>query len=108
MSASAALSDRGQSQVDDTSLLKSWLRVLFVWVALAFVVCAIVFVPSMLRAYAVLLHFADPHATGPLLRFETHPVRSEDVSIPTPDGPLRARLYIPVGVKHPKGMVKIA
>src|ERR1700728_42737 len=107
MSASAAPSHRGKSQVDDTSLLGSWLRVLFVWAALAFVVCAIVFVPSLLRAYAVLLHFADPLATGPLLRFETHPVKTEDVSIPTPDEPLRARLYIPVGVKHPKGMVAV-
>jgi dienelactone hydrolase len=107
MSASAAPSHRGKSQVDDTSLLGSWLRVLFVWAALAFVVCAIVIVPSMLRAYAVLLHFADPNATGPWLRFETRSVRTEDVSIPTPDGTLRARLYIPVGVKHPKGMVVV-
>jgi pimeloyl-ACP methyl ester carboxylesterase len=107
MSASAAPFHRGKSQVDDTSLLGSWLRVLFVWAVLVIVVCAIVYVPSMLRAYAVLLHFADPNATGPLLRFETHPVKTEDVSIPTPDGPLRARLYIPIGVKHPKGMVAV-
>ena len=107
MSASEAPSRRGNSHVDDSSLLGSWLRVLLVWAALAFVVCAIVFVPSMLRAYAVLRHFADPNARGPLLRFETHPVRTEDVSIPTPDGSLRARIYIPVGVKHPRGMVAV-
>jgi pimeloyl-ACP methyl ester carboxylesterase len=107
MSASAVPSHRGKSHIDDSSLLGSWLRVLLVWAALAFFVCAIVFVPSMLRAYTVLLHFADPTATGPLLRFESHPVKTEDVSIATPDGPLRGRLYIPVGVKHPKGTVAV-
>jgi dienelactone hydrolase len=107
MSATAAPSHPRKSQVDDTSLARSWLRVLFVWVALAIVASAILYLPSMLRAYAVLVHFVDPNAAGPLLRFETHPVTTEDVAIPTPDGPLRARLYIPVGVKHPRGMVAV-
>jgi hypothetical protein len=98
MSASAALSNRGKSQPDDTSLAGSWLRVLLVWAALALVVCAILFVPSMLRAYALLVRFADPSASGPLVRFETHAVRVEEVSIPTAEGPLRARMYTPVGV----------
>jgi pimeloyl-ACP methyl ester carboxylesterase len=53
------------------------------------------------------MHFADPNATGALLRFETHPVVSEDVTIPTANGPLPARLYIPGGVKHPRGMVAV-
>jgi pimeloyl-ACP methyl ester carboxylesterase len=104
---SAASSKSTKSQVDDTSLLRSWLRVLLVWAVLAIIVCGIVYVPSMVRAYAVLLHFADPSAGGPLVRFETRAVTTQDVSIPTPDGMLPGRLYIPVGVKHPHGMVAV-
>jgi pimeloyl-ACP methyl ester carboxylesterase len=55
----------------------------------------------------VLRHFADPDASGPLVRFETHAVTNEQVAIPMADGLLRARLYIPVGVKHPRGMVAV-
>lgn len=60
-----------------------------------------------LRGYSVLLHFADLNATGPLLRFETDGVTTEDVTISMSDGPVRARLYIPVGVAHPSGMVAV-
>ena len=78
---------------------------------------------SNLRAYSLLRHFAEPNATGPLLRLEDHDVTTEDVTIPMPDkwvtppftptphlepgGSLRARLYMPVGVAHPTGMVAI-
>jgi pimeloyl-ACP methyl ester carboxylesterase len=86
---------------------------------------AISVLPSDLRGYAVLVRFADSSATGPLLRFETHAVATEDVAIsmpvglpsppvpgapyviPAPTGTLRARLYMPVGVKHPSGMVAV-
>lgn len=60
-----------------------------------------------LRSYALLTRFADPSASGPLLRFETRDVTTEDVTIPTPSGPVRARLYTPVGLVHPKGMVAV-
>jgi len=60
-----------------------------------------------LRSYALLTRFADPSATGPLLSFETHDVTTEDVTISTPSGPLRARLFLPVGVAHPQGMVAV-
>ncbi len=60
-----------------------------------------------LRSYALLTRFADPSATGPLLRLETHDVTTEDVTISTASGPLRARLFLPVGVEHPKGMVAV-
>ncbi len=60
-----------------------------------------------LRSYALLTRFADPSATGPLLRFETHDVTTEDVTIAAPSGPLRARLFLPVGVAHPPGMVAV-
>ncbi len=60
-----------------------------------------------MRSYALLTRFADPSATGPLLRFETYDVTTEDVTISTPSGPLRARLFLPVGVEHPQGMVAV-
>ena len=60
-----------------------------------------------LRSYAVLTHVIDPQASGPLLRLETRAVATEDVSIPAPSGPIRARLYLPAGIAHPHGMVVV-
>ena len=60
-----------------------------------------------LRSYAMLTRFADASASGPLLRLETHDVTAEDVTIPTSSGPLRARLFLPVGVARPQGMVAV-
>jgi pimeloyl-ACP methyl ester carboxylesterase len=60
-----------------------------------------------LRSYALLTRFADPQASGPILKFETYPVTSELVEIPTANGPLAARLYVPVGVTNPRGMVAV-
>jgi len=60
-----------------------------------------------LASYALLTRFTNPQATGPLLRLQTRPVTTEDVTIPTPNGLLRARLYLPVGVDRPRGMVAV-
>lgn len=60
-----------------------------------------------LASYALLTHFTNPQATGPLLHMETFPVKTEDVTISTSSGPLPARLYLPAGVAHPRGMVAV-
>ena len=60
-----------------------------------------------LRSYSVLTHFLDPHASGPLLRLETAAVTMQEVTIPTVNGPVRARLYVPTGVTRPPGMVVV-
>jgi pimeloyl-ACP methyl ester carboxylesterase len=60
-----------------------------------------------LRSYALLEHFIDPQADGPLLRYETYPVRIEDVTFPTADGPVRGRLYWPASIAHPPGLVVV-
>ena len=60
-----------------------------------------------LRSYAVLIRFLDPHASGLLLRWETHPIKTTEISLPTTHGPVRARLYLPMGVSHPPGMVLV-
>jgi pimeloyl-ACP methyl ester carboxylesterase len=58
-----------------------------------------------LKSYALLSHFVDPQATGPLLRLESNAVTSEEASISTPDGSVPGRLYLPAGVAHPHGIV---
>ncbi len=58
-----------------------------------------------LRSYALLTHFVDPQASGPLLRFESNAVSAEDVAIDTKDGPVPGRLYVPIGVAKPHGIV---
>ena len=58
-----------------------------------------------LRSYALLTHLVDPQASGPLLRFESNAVSVEDVTIDTKDGPVPARLYIPLGISKPHGIV---
>jgi len=57
------------------------------------------------RSYSLLAHFLDPQASGTLLRWETHPVEMQDVTLPIADGVVRARLYMPGGISHPPGMV---
>lgn len=58
-----------------------------------------------LQSYSLLAHFLNPQASGPLLRWETHAVSTEDVSLPIGGDAVRARLYSPVGLSHPPGMV---
>ncbi len=58
-----------------------------------------------LRSYSLLIRFLNPQASGPLLRWETAAVTTQEVTMPTANGPVRARLYLPTGVTHPPGMV---
>jgi pimeloyl-ACP methyl ester carboxylesterase len=58
-----------------------------------------------LRSYSLLIHFLDTQASGPLLRWETYAVTTQEVTLPTANGPVRARLYVPSGVAHPPGMI---
>ena len=60
-----------------------------------------------LRSYLILTQFLDPHASGILVRLETHPQEMREVTIPAAQGPVRARLYLPRGVGHPPGMVLV-
>jgi pimeloyl-ACP methyl ester carboxylesterase len=60
-----------------------------------------------LRSYAVLSRLLDQKSSGPLLWYETHPVTVEELQIPTASGSVRARLYLPVGVAHPPGVVVV-
>lgn len=60
-----------------------------------------------LRSYSLLVHFLDPSASGPLLRWETHAVTAQEVMVEAGENPVRARLYLPTGVGVPPGMVVV-
>ena len=60
-----------------------------------------------LRSYSVLVHFLQPNASNLLLRMETHPVTAQEITLPLTHGPVRARIYSPSGVAHPRGMVLV-
>lgn len=81
-----------------------WLMWLMI---LALLLYAISFLPSEFRSYVLLTHFANPEASGVLLRLGSRAIRTEDVTIPLPSGPVNARLYLPVGIAHPHGMVAV-
>lgn len=80
-----------------------------VWLLLALACIALVLGASRLRydlrAYTLLTHFLSPEASGPLLNFASNAITVEDVSMDTSEGPVGGRLYMPVGIAHPTGMV---
>jgi pimeloyl-ACP methyl ester carboxylesterase len=77
---------------------------LFLFVFLGIGVCRLRY---DLRSYSLLIHFLDPQASGPLLRWETHVVTTQDIMIPAANGAVLGRLYLPSGVAHPPGMVVV-
>jgi pimeloyl-ACP methyl ester carboxylesterase len=62
---------------------------------------------SDLRAYSVLTRFLDPKASGLIVRWETHPVDTQEITLPIKGSSVRARLYMPRGVANPPGMVLV-
>jgi pimeloyl-ACP methyl ester carboxylesterase len=58
-----------------------------------------------LRAASLLLRIQDAKTTSAIASFGTHDVHESVIDIHTPDGLLRARLYSPVGIERPPGMV---
>jgi len=60
-----------------------------------------------LRSAAFLMQFLDPQAKGLLVRLEGHEFDTQDVTLSTSQGPVRARLYVPRGVAHSPGMVVV-
>src|ERR1700732_1007792 len=103
--------DATQPAVVDIPKKGSWLRqgnLKFTFLWLSFFVLLSVGVYRLrydLRSYSLLTHFLDPQASGPLLRWETYAVTTQEVALPATSGPIRARLYLPSGLVHPPGMV---
>ena len=60
---------------------------------------------SHLRAVSVLVRLSHSESTSFLTRFARHPFKEEQGTVETPQGPLRYRMYVPVGAAHPPGLV---
>ncbi len=60
-----------------------------------------------LRAVSVLARLSNPGTQSFLTRFANHPFREEEGTADTPQGPLRYRLYVPVDVSRPPGVVML-
>jgi dienelactone hydrolase len=87
-----------------------FLRFRFLWFALLFILLlgvGIYLLRYELRSYVFLNQFLDPHASGLLVRIEGHALDTQEITLSTMQGPVRARLYVPRGVAHPPGMVLI-
>lgn len=62
-------------------------------------------VATHLRAVALLLRIENPQHWSTLASFGTYPVEERLTEVPTPSGPIRARLYIPVGFPNAPAIV---
>src|ERR1700686_1618070 len=60
-----------------------------------------------LRSAALLIQFLNPHASGLLVRMERHQLAERGLVMPTAQGSVRDRIYVPRGVAHPRGMVLV-
>jgi pimeloyl-ACP methyl ester carboxylesterase len=58
-----------------------------------------------LRAVGLLLRIENPQHWGMLATIGAHPLEEKLTEVPTPAGPIRARLYIPQGIANPPAMV---
>ena len=74
-------------------------------VALALVALMIRPAGAHLRAASLLLRFADAGATGALAGYDNHAIVESDASVPLALGETRARVYTPVGVGDPPGVI---
>jgi len=82
----------------------------FLWTALLLILLLAAGIYSLrheLRSYVFLTQFLDPRASGLLVRLESHALETQEVTIATTQGPVRARMYVPRGVAHPPGMVLV-
>jgi pimeloyl-ACP methyl ester carboxylesterase len=89
---------------------RSPMRFKFLWIALLLILLLAAGIYALryeLRSYVFLTQFLDPHASGLLVRLESHRLDIQDVTISTAQGPVRARLYVPRGIAHPPGMVLV-
>jgi pimeloyl-ACP methyl ester carboxylesterase len=90
--------------------IRPFLRFKYLWFALPFILLLAAGSYALryeLRSYVFLIQFLDPHASGLLVRLEGHGIDSQEITLSTTQGPVRARLYVPRGIAHPPGMVLV-
>ncbi|HEX3376767.1 MAG TPA: alpha/beta fold hydrolase [Candidatus Acidoferrales bacterium] len=89
---------------------RPFLRSKLFWI-FSFLILSIAFGIYLLRfefrSAAFLIQFLDPKAKGLLVRLERHEFDAQELTLSTPQGPVRARLYVPRGVARPPGMVLV-
>jgi pimeloyl-ACP methyl ester carboxylesterase len=93
-----------------TSKKRSFFRSAWFWLAFASVLLLAAGIHALryeLRSYVFLLQFLNPQASGLLVRLESHTMDTQEVTLSTPQGPVRAKLYTPRGIAHPPGMVLV-
>lgn len=59
------------------------------------------------RAAALLLRIQNPQNPGWLANFDAHAIEATTIEVSGPAGPIRARLYTPIGVKNARAMVVV-
>lgn len=102
----AASSHTSATAAPDRPVLRSQ----FLWTLLLLVLVACIGIYLLryeLRSYVFLVQFLDPHASGLLVRLERHELDTQEITLTTTQGPVRARLYVPRGVVHASGMVLV-
>ncbi|MGO9403481.1 MAG: dienelactone hydrolase family protein [Terriglobales bacterium] len=60
-----------------------------------------------LRAAGILLRVQSPQHPGALANLSAHPIEEISTEVPTPSGPIRARLYIPKDRRDAPGIVLV-
>lgn len=83
-------------------------KVFWIFISILILIAAGIYsLRYQLRSAAFLIQFVDPQANGLLVRLERHEFTTEDVTISTEQGPIRARLYLPRGIAHTPAMVLV-
>jgi pimeloyl-ACP methyl ester carboxylesterase len=93
-----------------TSKKRSLFRSVWFWLVFVFAILLAASIRTLryeLRSYVFLLQFLNPQASGLLVRLESHAMDTQEVTLSTPQGLVRARLYTPRGVAHPPGMLLV-
>jgi pimeloyl-ACP methyl ester carboxylesterase len=89
---------------------RSFLRLKLLWFVLFLILLLAGGTYSLrfeLRSSAFLMQFLNPYASGLFVRLEGHDLDTQEVTLSTTQGPVRAKLYVPRGVAHPQGMVLV-
>ncbi len=78
---------------------------IFLAVAIVLLVLSARSILTDIRAISLLLRIQHPGQWGTLATVGTYPLDETLTEVPTPTGPIRARLYVPRGIANPPAMV---
>lgn len=93
------------SPVDNRKQRKRNIVFAAIVVLLVLLAVGFLWIDPYLNAASILLRVSDPTARGFLARHDENAVAISPTVIPTPAGPVRGNLYVPIGVKDPPAML---